>query len=323
MPEDGGVRRCPWLSADRGHHGRSFGVEAEQRLAGRDRGRRPRRATRRPAAVRRRRRWSGRATLATSPIGRAGRRASSAPAASSGRGGRCPWRGRPPSARSAWCRSAEASPCLSTNARASSSWSGVLSANVSTPFMARLAMPVRVPAGGSSRMPVTPRSSIVSMQRSQRTGLAIWPTIRAQHLAAVVDDLAVAVGDQPGARGRAVDDRRGQRRRGGRRRAPCARCGRRRRRYSGISRALAGGSSASAASCSSGAGGDDLAGAVVVGGGEPVLVEGGEHLVAVAAEDGGHAGRGDGGGLGHRLAALADQHHRLLGGDHAGRRRPR
>ena len=24
------------------------------------------------------------------------------------------------------------------------------------------------------------------------------------------------------------------------------------------------------------------------------------------------------GGLGHRLAALADQHHRLLGGDHAG-----
>ena len=87
---------------------------------------------------------------------------------------------------------------------------------------------------------------------------------------------------------------------------------------SGISRALAGGSSASAASCSSGAGGDDLAGAVVVGGGEAVLVERGEHLVAVAAEDGGHAGRGRGGGLGHRLAALADQHHRLLGGDHPG-----
>ena len=42
-----------------------------------------------------------------------------------------------------------------------------------------------------------------------------------------------------------------------------------------------------------GAGGDDLAGAVVVGGGQPVLVERGQHLVAVAAEHRGHAGRGD------------------------------
>ena len=78
----------------------------------------------------------------------------------------------------AWSRSASASPCLAQNARASSSWSGVLSANVSTPLSARLAMPVSVPAGGISRMPVTPRSAIVSMHRSQRTGLAIWPTIR-------------------------------------------------------------------------------------------------------------------------------------------------
>ncbi len=70
------------------------------------------------------------------------------------------------------------SPCLSQNARASSSWSGPLSANVSTPRSARLAIPVRVPAGGISRMPVTPRSAKVSMHRSQRTGLAIWPTIR-------------------------------------------------------------------------------------------------------------------------------------------------
>ncbi len=44
--------------------------------------------------------------------------------------------------------------------------------------MARLAIPVNVPAGGISRKPVTPRSSMVSMHRSQRTGLAIWPTIR-------------------------------------------------------------------------------------------------------------------------------------------------
>ena len=64
-----------------------------------------------------------------------------------------------------------------------------------------------------------------------------------------------------------------------------------------------------------GAGGHHLAGTVVVGGGQAVLVDGGEHLVAVAAEHGGHAGRGDRGRLGHRPAALADQHHRLLGGD--------
>ena len=135
---------------------------------------------------------------------------------------------------------------------------------------ARLAMPVRVPAGGISRMPVTPRSSIVSMHRSQRTGLAIWPTSRREHLAAVVDDLAVAVGDQPGARV-VGGDRRGRARRGGRRRAPCARCGRRRRRSAGSAGPWPAGRRRAPASCSSGAGGDDLAGAVVVGGGEAVL----------------------------------------------------
>ncbi len=71
-----------------------------------------------------------------------------------------------------------ADPCLSTKARASSSWSGVLRAKVSTPFIARLAMPVKVPAGGSSSRPVTPSSRMVSMHRSQRTGLPIWLTIR-------------------------------------------------------------------------------------------------------------------------------------------------
>ena len=49
-----------------------------------------------------------------------------------------------------------------------------------------------------------------------------------------------------------------------------------------------------------------------------MLVEGGEHLVAVAAEDGGHAGGGDGGRRRHRLAALADEHHGLLRGEDAG-----
>jgi hypothetical protein len=49
--------------------------------------------------------------------------------------------------------------------------------------------------------------------------------------------------------------------------------------------------------------------------------DGGEHLVFVAAEDGGHAGAGDGGGLGHGLSALADQDESLLGGEHPGERR--
>ena len=70
------------------------------------------------------------------------------------------------------------SPCFSTNARASSSWSGVFSANVSTPGIARRAIPVSVPAGGISSMPVTPRSCIVRMQRSQRTGELTWVTMR-------------------------------------------------------------------------------------------------------------------------------------------------
>ena len=63
---------------------------------------------------------------------------------------------------------------------------------------------------------------------------------------------------------------------------------------------------------------DDLAGAVLVGGGEAVRLGLRDDLVAVAAEDGGHAGGGDGRRSGHRLAALADEHHRLLGGDDAG-----
>ncbi len=45
--------------------------------------------------------------------------------------------------------------------------------------------------------------------------------------------------------------------------------------------------------------------------------------LAVAAEHGGHAGRRDGGRLGHRPAALAHQHHRLRRRHHRRRRRPR
>ena len=68
---------------------------------------------------------------------------------------------------------AEVAPlCFCTNASASSIWSGVLSANSSTPFRLRLAMPASVPAGGISSSPVTPRSAIAAMHRSQRTGEA-------------------------------------------------------------------------------------------------------------------------------------------------------
>ena len=87
---------------------------------------------------------------------------------------------------------------------------------------------------------------------------------------------------------------------------------------SGISRALAGGSSASAWSCSMVPAATIWPGPLSLAAVRPVLLEGREHLVAVAAEDGGHAGRRGRGGVGHRLAALADQHHRLLGGDHPG-----
>ena len=40
---------------------------------------------------------------------------------------------------------------------------------------------------------------MVCMHRSQRTGLLTWLTIRREHVAALCDDRAVAVGDQPGA----------------------------------------------------------------------------------------------------------------------------
>ena len=85
------------------------------------------------AAVRRATLDRGRARLATSPIGGAGREHARRrrPRRS---GGRCPWRARRPSARSGVVSITEASPCLSQNARASSSWSGVLRAKVSTPL---------------------------------------------------------------------------------------------------------------------------------------------------------------------------------------------
>ena len=45
-----------------------------------------------------------------------------------------------------------------------------------TPRIARFARPTRVPAGATSIMPATSRSSRVAMHRSQRTGLVTWET---------------------------------------------------------------------------------------------------------------------------------------------------
>ena len=142
----------------------------------------------------------------------------------------------------------DASPCLSQNARASSSWSGVLSAKVSTPFSARFAMPVSVPAGGISRMPVTPRSLMVSRQRSQRTGLEICPTMR-RSTSRPSWTIWPSRLEITGVRGSWVEtDRASEARRSTAGamwtvwNAPAT--------LSGIRRALAGGSSAKAASCS-------------------------------------------------------------------------
>src|SRR3954464_12478387 len=216
-------------------------------------------------------------------------------------------------------------PCLSQNALASSSWSGVLSANVSTPFMALLAIPVRVPAGGSSRRPVTPRSSIVSMHRSQRTGVLTCVTIRCSTSWPSRTTLPSRL-EMTGMRGSWVDTDFASP-------ASTSTAGamwsvwKAPATDSGTSRALAGGASANAWGCSTGAPPptrrgrvdgarrDDLPGTVVVRGGQSVLGDLRQHLVPVAAEDGGHAGGCGGGGGGHRPATLPDQDHGLFGGD--------
>ena len=68
---------------------------------------------------------------------------------------------------------------------------------------------------------------------------------------------------------------------------------------------------------------DDLARTVLVGRRQAVLGGLGHHGVGVAAEDSAHAGRSDGRGRRHAAAALADQHHGLLGREHAGTDRGR
>src|SRR5580700_7121619 len=73
----------------------------------------------------------------------------------------------------------------------SSSSAGDLTARAVTPRSSRLAIPVRVPAGGNSTIAVTFCSRSVSVHRSQRTGWVNWAT--SVSIAAVA-----AVGQQRG-----------------------------------------------------------------------------------------------------------------------------
>ena len=116
--------------------------------------------------------------------------------------------------------------------RAASRSSGVFSATLSTPGSARLARPARVPAGGSSIRPVTPRSrhGLHAQVPAHRVAHLVDEPV--EHLAAVVHDRAVGVGQQ-GDAGVVRRDGRAQRRAGPRPRAPCARCGTRRRPAAG------------------------------------------------------------------------------------------
>ena len=74
--------------------------------------------------------------------------------------------------------------------------------------------------------------------------------------------------------------------------------------------------------CVQSTGGDDLAGAVAVGRGQPGGLDSGDDLVGVAAEDGGHAGRGERAGGGHLGAAAGgegDRRERRQRAGHGGR----
>ena len=186
------------------------------------------------------------------------------------------------------------------------------------PFHSRLARPASAPAGGSSRTAVTPSSRRVARQESKRTGLVTWLTRRDSDLGAGVDGGAVGVGEQPPARvGRSQPADQALELLAGRghvvgvegagdRQRHDPRLGRRvgLQRVQPVERA----------------GGDDLAGAVHVRRGQAVLVDGGQDLVGVAAEDGGHAGRRLRAGGGHRPAADGGERDRGLDRQHAGER---
>ena len=100
---------------------------------------------------------------------------------------------------------------------------------------------------------------------------------------------------------------------------PCGACGTRRRPSAGppgLRRRVVG---SSAASCSAVPAATIWPAPLTLAGVSPSFSRC-EDLVAVAAEQGGHAGLGARGGLGHRQAPLADEEQRLLVGEHTGER---
>ncbi len=140
-----------------------------------------------------------------------------------------------------------------------------------------------------------------------------------QHLAAVVDHVAVPVGDHPGAR--VV---------GGHRTGQSCEVAHRRRHVRGVEGArdaerhqtcLRRRCLRQRGELLRGARGHELARTVVVGRGQAEGLQRRQHLLAVATEDCGHPGRAHRGRVRHRPAPLPHQHHGLLCGHDAGARR--
>ena len=206
--------------------------------------------------------------------------------------------------------------------RAASRSSGVLTATISTPGSSRLAMPASTPPGASSTTAVTPRSRQERRHRSQRTGSVTWRTSRASRSRPVDDGRAVGVGQQDRARvgdrqrrgvlGQGVVGRRhvsgveragdlqgphpGAARRLGRELLECVERSRRRR---SARRRCGWPASARLPRCAA------------------------TTATRVAAEHGGHAGRGEGAGGGHLGAATGGEARRPRTGRAHRRRRRR
>ena len=178
-------------------HGHRLGVQAEQRLAGGDRVAVLDEPLDDRAAVRGGHRRSSR-RLATAPIVRRARaRRPRRSAAAEGALGRC--HEQPPGRVSV---DGDGSPCLSHEVTRGVELVGGLERERLDTLERPLGEPVRVPAGGSSRMPVTPRSrhGLHAEVPAHRVGDLLHDA--AYDVAAVVDHLAVAVGDQRACAGR-------------------------------------------------------------------------------------------------------------------------
>ena len=215
--------------------------------------------------------------------------------------GRWPWLWRSESAR-----------CSAMSSRAASSWSGVLIASCATPGSARRARPVRVPAGGSSMIAVTPRSAMVRMHRSQRTGAATWAMMRSSHSLPVVtaapsaSDSSVIAGSLTGTLAAAS--------RSAATAGAMCRVWKAPATCSGRSRAPAGGAAAKASRSASVPAATICPAPLTLAGVRPLLRDGREHRLRLAAEYGRHPGRLDRRCRRHGRPAHPDQAHRVVRG---------